>query len=143
MYHFFQKSDFEVSSPEEMMALGERFGREAEAGQVWCLCGDLGAGKTHFVKGFARGVGCVDEASSPSFPLVHEYGGGRLGVYHFDFYRLETPDELITIGWDDYVDAEGIILVEWANKFPEWIPDGARYLNFKVTSPTTRSLSLE
>ncbi len=79
--------------------------------------GDLGAGKTHATKGIVAGLGSSMDVSSPTFTLVHEYTGGRLPAYHFDFYRLDSAAELPGIGWDDYLDANGVIIVEWADKF--------------------------
>src|SRR5882757_482906 len=93
-----------------------------QAGDVIALVGDLGAGKTHATKGIVAGLGSPMDVSSPTFTLVHEYTGGRLPVYHFDFYRLDSAAELPGIGWDDYLDANGLVIVEWADKFPEAIP---------------------
>ena len=93
-------------------------------GEVLALCGELGAGKTHFTQGLARGLGIDPSAvTSPTFTLVHEYGGGRLPLYHFDFYRLESAEEALAIGWEEYLDDPcGVVLVEWANKFPQLFP---------------------
>ncbi len=106
----------------EMIAAGKEFGSGLRAGDVVALTGGLGAGKTHFSKGIVAGLGGVDEVTSPTFSLVQEYVSGRLPVYHFDFYRLESEAELIALGWDDYLDEEAVIIAEWADKFPQLLP---------------------
>ncbi|MEC5126940.1 tRNA (adenosine(37)-N6)-threonylcarbamoyltransferase complex ATPase subunit type 1 TsaE [Verrucomicrobiales bacterium BCK34] len=123
---------FETATEEEMIAAGRAFSDSLEAGDVVALVGDLGAGKTHFSKGVVSGLGAKGEVTSPTFSLVHEYPGGRLPVFHFDFYRIDSPDELIRIGWDEYLDEDGIILVEWADKFPELLPEGMIPLHFSI-----------
>ena len=118
-----------VDSPEAMIALGRELASGLEAGSVIALQGGLGAGKTHFTKGLAAGLAeAADsneasmEVTSPTFSLVHEYRGGRLPLYHFDFYRMSSEHEVLRIGWDEYTDAEGVIVVEWPDKFPRLIP---------------------
>lgn len=123
---------FETATEEEMIAAGRAFSDSLEAGDVVALVGDLGAGKTHFSKGVVSGLGAKGEVTSPTFSLVNEYPGGRLPVFHFDFYRIDSPDELIRIGWDEYLDEDGIILVEWADKFPELLPEGMIPLHFSI-----------
>lgn len=102
-----------------------------ERGNIVSLEGPLGAGKTQLVKGIAAALGCVEEASSPSFTLVHEYSGGRYPLYHFDFYRLENVEELYGVGYDDCLAAGGVV-VEWGDKFPEALPPGTIRLNFEI-----------
>ena len=110
-------------SPEETTALAERLGAAAEAGTVLCLVGDLGAGKTLFTQGFARGLGVTEEVTSPTFALMNQYQG-RLPVTHFDLYRLEREDELDEIGFYEYAEPSGgVVLIEWADKFPDALPD--------------------
>ena len=111
-----------VESPEAMIALGREIGEGLEAGTVLALQGDLGAGKTHFTKGLAAGLGCSSEVTSPTFTLVHEYPGGRLPLYHFDFYRMESEEEVLRVGWDEYLDEDGILVIEWPDKFPGLMP---------------------
>lgn len=94
-------------------------------GAVVALNGPLGAGKTHFAKGIVAGLGSRDEVTSPTFSLVNEYRSGGIPVFHFDFYRLDSAEEVLRIGWDEYLDEEGVVLVEWADKFPEVLPEGA------------------
>lgn len=116
-----------------MVALGEQLAGELHAGAVLALCGGLGAGKTHFTKGIAAGMGCVGEVTSPTFSLAHEYTGGRLPVFHFDFYRMDSANEVLRIGWDEYLDEAGIIVVEWPNKFPDLLPPDTVWLQFELS----------
>jgi tRNA threonylcarbamoyladenosine biosynthesis protein TsaE len=118
-------------TPEETVALGEELSGLLERGLVISLEGPLGAGKTQFTKGVAAALGCRQEATSPSFTLVHEYAGSRLPLYHFDFYRLKNVDELIGAGFDDCLDG-GCIVVEWGDKFPEALPKGSIRLKFEI-----------
>lgn len=104
------------------------------------LEGDLGAGKTHFVKGLAQGLGHTGEVTSPTFTLVHEYTGGRLPLYHFDFYRLESEDEVLRIGLDDYLDGGGVAAIEWAGKFPALLPRGTHWLRFRASAGEEREI---
>jgi tRNA threonylcarbamoyladenosine biosynthesis protein TsaE len=103
-------------SPAATEALGEKFGRAAERGLVLALSGDLGAGKTQFVRGLARGLGVAGRVHSPTFTLVNEYGGGRLKLFHLDLYRLETPEQILTAGIEDYLSPDGVAVVEWAER---------------------------
>jgi tRNA threonylcarbamoyladenosine biosynthesis protein TsaE len=113
-----------------------------KGGDVVALDGDLGAGKTHFCKGLVAGLGSEDEVTSPTFALVQEYQGGAWPVFHFDWYRLEDAAELQNIGWDDYLDEEGIILVEWSEKFPALLPPGTHVLAFRILPDGVRHISL-
>ena len=122
-----------TAGPQETVALGRRLADDVRPGDVWALVGDLGAGKTHFVQGVASGLGAAVAATSPTFTLVHEYTGGRLPVFHFDFYRLESAAEVLALGWEEYLDeGGGLTLVEWADKFPALLPPGARWLRFEI-----------
>ena len=131
---------FTSSRPEETFAHGQRLAAGARAGEVWALVGDLGAGKTHFVQGVAAGLNAPGPVTSPTFTLVHEYPGGRLPVYHFDFYRLRTADELLALGWEEYADGDGLTVVEWADKFSELIPPGARWFRFEIREGDERRI---
>jgi len=105
-------------SPEETQALGEAWGREAARGWVIGLSGDLGAGKTQLVKGFARGLGIVARVHSPSFTLLNQYEGGRLLLYHIDLYRLDTAEQVLGAGLEPYLDnPDGVTVVEWAERW--------------------------
>ena len=132
-----EKWEYQVESPEEMIALGERVAKQLVAGDVLALCGGLGAGKTHFTKGVALGLGCLGEVTSPTFSLAHEYRGGRLSLYHFDFYRMESAQEVLRIGWDEYLDEAGVIVVEWPDKFSSLLPEGAIWIELKAMSGGT------
>lgn len=127
----------ETANEKAMIDAGIAFSRSLERGDVVALVGDLGAGKTHFSKGVVSGLsvntlGVDSTVTSPTFSLVHEYLEGRIPVYHFDFYRIDSPDELVRLGWDEYLDEEGVILVEWADKFPELLPDSTIELQFSI-----------
>ena len=118
-------TDFESAGPEDTFALGAAFARQAKPGDVYCLDGDLGAGKTVFAQGFASGLGVRDAVNSPTFTIVNVYEGGRLPLYHFDLYRIEEPEEMEEIGYEDFFYGEGVCLVEWSCLVPEIIPEGA------------------
>jgi tRNA threonylcarbamoyladenosine biosynthesis protein TsaE len=110
-------------SPVETEALGEGFGRVVEYGAVLALSGDLGAGKTQFVRGLARGLGVTARVHSPTFTLVNEYGGGRLKLFHLDLYRLETPAQILSAGIEEFLAPEGVAVIEWAERiFPGQFP---------------------
>ena len=112
---------FTSHSPEETASLGERWGREAARGLVVALTGDLGAGKTQLVKGLAHGLGVTARVHSPTFTLVNEYDGGRLQLFHLDLYRLETPDQIRSAGLENYLQPDGVTVIEWAERWPECI----------------------
>jgi tRNA threonylcarbamoyladenosine biosynthesis protein TsaE len=115
-------------SPAETLALGEQWGREATAGWIVGLSGPLGAGKTQLVKGLARGLGIEALVRSPTFALMNEYKDGRLPLTHVDLYRLETPEQIVTAGLDEYWRRPaGVVVVEWAERWPEFAsPRAAR-----------------
>lgn len=124
-----------------MQQLGRTAAAEASPGTVIALVGGLGAGKTHWTKGFVAGLGSAAEVTSPTFGLVHEYPGGEIQVFHLDFYRLETPEELVALGWDEYLDAGGVVIAEWGDKFPELMPAGTRWLRFDIETDGSRIVS--
>lgn len=117
-------------SAEETIAFGQSIAATLRRGDVLALCGELGAGKTHFVKGITSGLGGDAAVTSPTFTLIHEYFGGHLPAYHFDFYRLDDEDEALKIGLDEYLDGDGVCLIEWADKFPALLPPHTRWLRF-------------
>ncbi len=131
---------FISNSAAETIALGRDHAQNARAGDVFALSGDLGAGKTQFVKGFVAGLACPADVTSPTFTLVHEYTGGRLPIYHFDFYRLDRDEAVLRLGFDDYADGDGVCLIEWADLFPEVIPDRARWISFEIKEGDARVL---
>ena len=132
-----------AATSEAIVELGRNAAAGAKAGTVFALVGDLGAGKTHWTKGLAAGLGSATVVTSPTFSLVHEYPGARLPLFHFDFYRLESAGELIDLGWDEYLEAGGVIVTEWADKFPELLPSSAHWLRFSVEPDQSRSISHE
>ncbi len=115
---------FITNTPEETEALGARLARALEPGAVVAFTGDLGAGKTAFVRGLARGLGVQDRVTSPTFTIVNEYEGGRLPLFHFDLYRLGSADELFDIGWEDYLARGGVCAVEWSERMEELLEPG-------------------
>ncbi len=110
-------------SPAETVALGEQCGRAAQSGWVIGLSGNLGAGKTQFVQGLARGLGITARVQSPTFVLVHIYSGGRLTLFHLDLYRLDTPEQIAAVGLEEYLQPTGVTVVEWAER---WFGEGRR-----------------
>jgi tRNA threonylcarbamoyladenosine biosynthesis protein TsaE len=129
---------FISNSAEETIAEGRKYGRNAGKGDVFALTGDLGAGKTQFVKGFVAGLESSAEVTSPTFVLIHEYEDGRLPVYHFDFYRLENSDAVLRLGFDDYVFGEGVSLIEWADRYPDLLPKHAKWISFELKNENMR-----
>ncbi len=119
---------YESFSAEDTYRLGERIAKEAKAGSVYCLDGNLGTGKTVFTQGFAAGLGIAGPVNSPTFTILQVYEDGRLPLYHFDVYRIEDPEELYEVGIDDYFYGEGVCLVEWANMIEELIPAEAVHI---------------
>lgn len=116
---------YDSFKPEDTYEIGRKMGEQAGAGEVYCLIGDLGAGKTLFTQGFAKGIGIDESVNSPTFTIVQEYEQGRLPFYHFDVYRISDPDEMYEIGYEEYFYGQGVCLVEWANLIEELIPEGA------------------
>lgn len=110
-------------SAKDTFQLGEKIGKEAKSGQVFCLYGDLGVGKTVFTQGMAKGLEIQDAVSSPTFTIVREYEDGRLPFYHFDVYRIGDIEEMDEIGYEDYIYGDGVCLIEWADLIQEILPD--------------------
>lgn len=115
--------------------------QKAEVGQVYCLDGDLGVGKTVFTKGFAEGLGIDDDITSPTFTIVNEYHSGRIPFYHFDVYRIGDEDEMFDIGFDEYVDGDGVCLIEWAELIKGIIPENT--VSLKSLKTCQRDLTIE
>lgn len=120
--------------------IGVEFARNLPAGTVLNLIGDLGAGKTEFVKGLALGLGFDSEVTSPTFTVVHEYRGGRLALFHIDFYRLNEERELDELGFDDYLKAGGICAIEWGDKFPTRLPSDSIKIRFIIHGNDRRTI---
>lgn len=109
--------------PEETYALGKSLGESAKPGDVICLNGDLGVGKTVFTQGFAAGLGITEPVNSPTFTIVQQYDDGRLPLYHFDVYRIGDVSEMDEVGYEDFFYGEGVCLIEWSNLIEEILPD--------------------
>lgn len=113
--------EFIIDNVDKTINLGVEIGKRAQSGDIICLIGDLGTGKTHITKGIATGLGIQDHITSPTFNIVNEYNG-RHKLYHFDVYRVNDPDEIEAIGFDEYIFGDGVTIIEWANYIEELIP---------------------
>ena len=134
---------FISNSAAETIAFARNWAESLLPNDVVALVGDLGAGKTHFVKGLVQGLASADEVTSPTFTLLHEYREGRLPVFHFDFFRLKQLSEIDEIGFDEYLDAGGVGVVEWADRFPQAMPARTRWLRIETVSEVERAISEE
>lgn len=117
--------EFWTQSPEETEALGAALASSLRPGQVVAFRGPLGAGKTAFTRGLARGLGVTGPVTSPTYTIVNEYTGGRMPLFHFDMYRLDSEDDLFDIGWDDYLARGGVCAVEWSERINSALPPDA------------------
>ena len=143
MHKIFKDEVILVSSEDEMVMLGRRIAECLQGGEVLGLVGDLGAGKTHLVRGILEGLGAGDPAASPTFSLVHEHNDGRVPAAHFDFYRMKSTDEALGMGWDEYLAGGAVLLVEWADRFDgALMPEDTRWLVLQHVSATERSVRL-
>jgi tRNA threonylcarbamoyladenosine biosynthesis protein TsaE len=146
-------STFTSHSPAETESLGEIWGRAAKHGQVIALSGDLGAGKTQLVKGLARGLGFAGRVHSPTFTLVNVYDGGRLTLFHLDLYRLETREHILSAGLEEYLQPDGVAVIEWAERWfgevhsPQstvrGLPALFRWVNIETLNENERRISYE
>jgi tRNA threonylcarbamoyladenosine biosynthesis protein TsaE len=121
---------FESKNPDETFRLGEKLGEAAVAGEIICLDGDLGVGKTVFTQGFAKGLGVEDYVNSPTFTIVKEYEG-RLPLYHFDVYRIGDVSEMDEIGYEDYFYGRGVTIIEWPELILDIIPKEAKWIHIE------------
>jgi len=126
------------SSVEETRALGARLAKIAQPGDVFSLDGDLGSGKTEFVRGFVEALSGSADVRSPTFSIVNTYQAPKFPVYHFDFYRIEDQRELTSIGFDEYITGDGVCLIEWGTMFIKALPDHARYIQFNEIEESVR-----
>ena len=133
---------FTTNSPAETEAIGTALGKILPAGTVIAYRGDLGAGKTAFTRGLARGLGYDEPVTSPTYTIVNEYLGGRLPLFHFDMYRLASSDDLWDIGWEDYLDRNGICAVEWSENVEDALED-AILVNIEKTGDESRRITME
>lgn len=134
--------EFITNSPQETEALGQKLGQKLPAGTVIAYRGDLGAGKTAFTRGLARGLGIQDPVTSPTYTIVNEYLGGRVPLFHFDMYRLHSADDLFDIGWDDYLERQGICAVEWSENVEEAL-ENPLVVTICKTGEESRKITLE
>lgn len=134
--------EFITHSPEETEKIGEALAKSLQPGTVLAYRGDLGAGKTAFTRGLARGLGCKETVTSPTYTIVNEYLGGRLPLFHFDMYRLASSDDLWDIGWEDYLDREGVCAVEWSENVQDAMED-AITVTIEKLGETTRQITIE
>jgi tRNA threonylcarbamoyladenosine biosynthesis protein TsaE len=133
---------FETNSEEETIELGRKIARELPQKSVVLLIGNLGVGKTTLAKGIISGLGAAEteEVVSPTFTLIHEYGGSR--VYHIDLYRLDTAQQVATLGLEEILDREAIVLVEWGERFPDIFPDGRIEIRLVTLSDSIRQITI-
>ena len=133
---------YRTASEAETIALGERLARELPRRGVVLLIGNLGAGKTTLAKGIVNGLGAAapDEVSSPTFTLIHEYGEGR--VYHIDLYRLDEPREVATLGLEEIFERDGLVLIEWGERFPQLLPANRTEIRLRTLEDDTREIEV-
>ena len=134
--------EFITNSPEQTEAVGAALGNILKPGTILAYRGDLGAGKTAFTRGLARGLGYHDPVTSPTYTSVNEYLGGRLPLFHFDMYRLASSDDLWDIGWEDYLERGGICAVEWSENVDDAM-ENAVYITIHKTGEETRRIEIE
>ena len=134
--------EFITNSPAETEALGAALGKILQAGSILAYEGDLGAGKTAFTRGLAKGLGCTDMVTSPTYTIVNEYLGGRLPLFHFDMYRLSSSDDLWDIGWEDYLERGGICAVEWSENVDDAM-EQAVYVTIQKLGEDARCITIE
>ena len=136
------KHIYETNSPAETEAVGAALAAVLKPGTVIAYTGDLGAGKTAFTRGLARGLGCNDRVTSPTYTIVNEYLSGRLPLFHFDMYRLGSSDDLWDIGWEDYLERGGVCAVEWSEIVDDAM-ENAIYVKIEKTGEETRCITIE
>ena len=134
--------EYITHSPEETEKIGAALAQKLNAGTVIAYRGDLGAGKTAFTRGLARGLGYKESVTSPTYTIVNEYLGGRLPLFHFDMYRLGSADDLWDIGWEDYLDRGGVCAVEWSENVQEAM-EGAISVSIAKLDENTRRITIE
>ena len=134
--------EFITNSPEQTEAVGAALGKVLEPGTILAYRDDLGAGKTAFTRGLARGLGYAEPVTSPTYTIVNEYLGGRLPLFHFDMYRLASSDDLWDIGWEDYLERGGICAVEWSENVDDAM-DNAIYITIHKTGEESRKIEIE
>lgn len=134
--------EFTTNTPLETEHLGQALGRVLRPGAIVAYRGGLGAGKTAFTRGLAKGLGCTEPVTSPTYTIVNEYLTGRLPLFHFDMYRLTCADDLFDIGWEDYLERGGVCAVEWSERVTEAL-EGAIFVTIEKTGEESRHITLE
>lgn len=132
----------ETHSITETLEFGARLARELRRGDVVALSGELGAGKTALVKGIARGLGITADVTSPTFTLIHEYNGGQMPLYHVDLYRLEGVPQALAIGIEDYLNGQGVTVIEWAERIAPLLPPHTIRIRIESLSENTRRIEV-
>ena len=130
----------ETCSPEETIEFGRRLAAELRPGDVVALTGELGAGKTCLVRGIALGLGVMQAVTSPTFTIIHEYRGGKLPLYHVDLYRLDSMEQAVAIGIEEYFRSEGVTVIEWAEKIEALLPEHTKRVRMAVVSDRARRI---
>ena len=133
---------YTTNSPAETEAVGAALGRVIPAGTILAYRGDLGAGKTAFTRGLARGLGCTDMVTSPTYTIVNEYLNGRMPLFHFDMYRLASSDDLWDIGWEDYLERNGVCAVEWSENVADAL-ENPLFIHIEKLDDTSRRIILK
>ncbi|HCI63651.1 MAG TPA: tRNA (adenosine(37)-N6)-threonylcarbamoyltransferase complex ATPase subunit type 1 TsaE [Clostridiales bacterium] len=133
--------EFITHSTEETEKIGEALAKKLQPGTILAYRGDLGVGKTAFTRGLARGLGCKELVTSPTYTIVNEYLGGRLPLFHFDMYRLASSDDLWDIGWEDYLERGGVCAVEWSENVADAMED-ALTVTIEKLGETTRRITV-
>ena len=134
--------EFMTNSPQETERVGAALGAVLQPGTILAYQGDLGAGKTAFTRGLARGLGCAEQVTSPTYTIVNEYLSGRLPLFHFDMYRLRSEEDLWDIGWDDYLERGGVCAVEWSENVAGAMED-AVIVRIEKLGEETRRITIE
>ncbi len=134
--------EYITNSPEETEQIGEALGKILNPGTILAYRGDLGAGKTAFTRGLARGLGCTEAVTSPTYTIVNEYLSGRMPLFHFDMYRLSSSDDLFDIGWEDYLERGGVCAVEWSENVEDAL-EGAIFVTIEKLGDEQRKITVE
>ena len=134
--------EFITNSPAETEKVGEALGKVLSPGSILAYEGDLGAGKTAFTRGLARGLGAKEQVTSPTYTIVNEYLSGRMPLFHFDMYRLTSSDDLWDIGWEDYLERGGVCAVEWSERVEDALEDAIN-ITIEKTGEESRRITIE
>lgn len=131
------------ASPDETRAFGAKLAKQTNEGTIYALVGSLGSGKTELVRGFVAALSQDAAVCSPSFTIVNTYQTNTFLIHHFDFYRIKKADELIEIGYHEYINNDAVCLIEWADRFPEALPETAKFIRFKEEKGNIRFISID